>query len=616
MNKKRKFFQTINFKIPLLFIIILLISFQFIGVFFIGQLETQSVKNFKDQINTQVDFLVNNVSPILSEGREDDRTERLTQALETFSSVNRTDIRIIDTEEIIVAANFDYQQNTVGTKTNELAIKNVLVNQQSFIEETYNANKKQHSYNIIKPILSADLSRVVGVVAVSADMNRVYEQTASTAQLFTQSAAIASIASFILAVVLSQGLTRPIEEIRQQAIRISEGIYNYPVTVFGQDELGELAMTVNELAVKVKDAQELTESERQRLDGVLRHMTDGVIATDRRGHVLLVNERALQLLGIEHQAAMGISVLRLLQIRETHTLADLMEEDTEVMMYRRDREGETILKGEFSIIRRETGFITGLVCVLTDVTEQEKTEQERRDFVSNVSHELRTPLTSIKSYTEALSEGAWQDKQIAPEFLNVIQSETDRMMRMIGNLLDLSKIDGGQYKLDSEYIDFKRLVNHILNRFEFMLENGESEKKYRILRDITSREVYVEVDQDRMTQVIDNIMNNAIKYSPDGGVITVKLEDLHSRIVLSISDEGLGVPQKDLPHLFDRFYRVDKARSREQGGTGLGLAISKEVIELHGGKIWAESVENQGSTFIFELPYTNFGIDDEGWDDI
>lgn len=616
MNKKRKFFQTINFKIPLLFIIILLISFQFIGVFFIGQLETQSVKNFKDQINTQVDFLVNNVSPILSEGREDDRTERLTQALETFSSVNRTDIRIIDTEEIIVAANFDYQQNTVGTKTNELAIKNVLVNQQSFIEETYNANKKQHSYNIIKPILSADLSRVVGVVAVSADMNRVYEQTASTAQLFTQSAAIASIASFILAVVLSQGLTRPIEEIRQQAIRISEGIYNYPVTVFGQDELGELAMTVNELAVKVKDAQELTESERQRLDGVLRHMTDGVIATDRRGHVLLVNERALQLLGIEHQAAMGISVLRLLQIRETHTLADLMEEDTEVMMYRRDGEGETILKGEFSIIRRETGFITGLVCVLTDVTEQEKTEQERRDFVSNVSHELRTPLTSIKSYTEALSEGAWQDKQIAPEFLNVIQSETDRMMRMIGNLLDLSKIDGGQYKLDSEYIDFKRLVNHILNRFEFMLENGESEKKYRILREITSREVYVEVDQDRMTQVIDNIMNNAIKYSPDGGVITVKLEDLHSRIVLSISDEGLGVPQKDLPHLFDRFYRVDKARSREQGGTGLGLAISKEVIELHGGKIWAESVENQGSTFIFELPYTNFGIDDEGWDDI
>lgn len=189
-------------------------------------------------------------------------------------------------------------------------------------------------------------------------------------------------------------------------------------------------------------------------------------------------------------------------------------------------------------------------------------------------------------------------------------------MRMIGNLLDLSKIDGGQYKLDSEYIDFKRLVNHILNRFEFMLENGESEKKYRILRDITSREVYVEVDQDRMTQVIDNIMNNAIKYSPDGGAITVKLEDLHSCIVLSISDEGLGVPQKDLPHLFDRFYRVDKARSREQGGTGLGLAISKEVIELHGGKIWAESVENQGSTFIFELPYTNFGIDDEGWDDI
>ena len=616
MNKKRKLFQTINVKIPLLIIIILLISFQFIGVYFIGQLETQSVKNFKDQINVQIDFLINNVSPILTEENSEGRSDRLVQALETFSSSNRTDIRIINREEVIEATNFDYQLNSIGTKTNELAIKKVLVSRVAFAEETHDTDSKTHSYNVIKPILSTDSSKVVGAVAVKANMNRVYEQTASTAQLFLRSAAFAGVASVILAIVLSQGLTRPIEEIRQQAIRISEGVYNYPSEVFGQDELGELAETVNELAIKVKDAQELTESERQRLDGVLRHMTDGVIATDRRGHILLVNERALQLLGIEQQKAMGMSIIRLLKLKETHTLTDLMSEDTEVLMHRSDGGTKSILKGEFSIIRRETGFITGLVCVLTDVTEQEKTEQERRDFVSNVSHELRTPLTSIKSYTEALSEGAWKDGVVAPEFLNVIQSEADRMMRMISDLLDLSKIDGGQYKLESEYVDFKRLVNHILNRFEVMLQNGEMKKKYTIVRDLTSRDVYVEIDQDRMTQVIDNIMNNAIKYSPDGGVVTVKLEDLHSSIVVSVSDQGLGIPPKDIPHLFDRFYRVDKARSREQGGTGLGLAISKEVIELHGGKIWAESVENQGSTFTFELPYANFGVEDEGWDDV
>ena len=446
-------------------------------------------------------------------------------------------------------------------------------------------------------------------------MNRVYEQTQSVMSVFIQSAVIAIVGSFILALVLSQGLTMPIENMRQQALRISEGIYNYPAKIFGNDELGELAKTLNELSVKVKDSQELIESERQRLDGILRYMTDGVIATDRRGNVLLVNERALQLLGIDQQSAIGISIIRLLRLKDQYTLTDLLGDDREILMDWVDHGEYSILKGEFSVIRRETGFVTGVVCVLTDVTEQEKTEQERRDFVSNVSHELRTPLTSIKSYTEALREGAWQDQVIAPQFLNVIQLETDRMMRMIGNLLDLSKIHEGQYKLNLEYIDFKRMVSHILDRFEFMLEQNPDQKKFKLKRDFTSREIYLEIDQDRVTQVIDNILNNAIKYSPDGGVIVVKIEDSHSHVHLSIKDQGLGIPQKDIPHLFQRFYRVDKARSREQGGTGLGLAISKEIIELHGGKIWATSVEGKGSTFGFDLPYLQMDFDDEGWDD-
>lgn len=613
MKKQLKFFQTINVKIPLLFIVILLISFQFIGVYFIRQLESQSVKNFKDQIHTQVDFLINNVSPLLSEEYGADISDKLTQRLGTFSTTNRAEIRIVNTQDVVLAANYGIQQNIVNRKTNEVAIKNVLVKKELFTESRY-TQRKQHIYTVIKPILNVETGQVVGAVAVNADMSRVYEQTASTAQLFIQSSIIVGLGSSILAWVLSQGLTQPIETIRQQALRIAEGVYNYPAKIYGRDELGELARTVNELAVKVKDAQELTESERQRLDGVLRHMTDGVIATDRRGRVLLVNARALQLLEIEQDKALGMSILDLLSLRATHHLQDLMSEDVEVLMHHQSSDEQSIFKGEFSLIRRETGFITGLVCVLTDVTEQEKTEQERRDFVSNVSHELRTPLTSIKSYSEALMDGAWKDDKVAPEFLGVIQSETDRMMRMIGNLLDLSKIDGGQYKLDNEYIDFKRLVNHILNRFEMMIDTEKSTKKYTLLRDFTSREVYVEIDQDRMTQVIDNIMNNAIKYSPDGGRITVKLEDLHSSVILSISDQGLGIPQKDIPHLFERFYRVDKARSREQGGTGLGLAISKEVVELHGGKIRVESSEGHGSTFFIELPYSNLSFEDEGWD--
>ena len=344
-------------------------------------------------------------------------------------------------------------------------------------------------------------------------------------------------------------------------------------------------------------------------------MTDGVIGTDQRGNVLLVNERALYLLGIPQEAAVGMSLLKLLEIEDTYTLKNLLGGDKEIMITRYEDDIDTILKVEFSVIRRETGFVTGLVAVLTDVTEQEKTDQERRDFVSNVSHELRTPLTSIKSYSEALADGAWQDPNIAPQFLEVIQSESNRMIRMISNLLDLSKMDGGQLQTNREYIDFKRIVNHILDRFDFTLASGDVPKKYTIKRELTTRDIYVEIDQDRMTQVIDNLMNNAIKYSPDGGLVTVRLIDTQNSVILSVTDQGLGIPQKDLPHLFERFYRVDKARSREQGGTGLGLAISKEVIEMHGGRIWVDSIEGKGSTFSFELPFTVFDLDDEGWDD-
>ena len=250
--------------------------------------------------------------------------------------------------------------------------------------------------------------------------------------------------------------------------------------------------------------------------------------------------------------------------------------------------------------------------MLTDITEQEKVERERRSFVSNVSHELRTPLTSVKSYTESLQEGAWKDPEIAPAFLQVISTETDRMIRMITDLLHLSRMDQGTPQLELEFVSMNDLFGHILDRFEMMVHSEQYRKKnYKIVRDFTQRTLWVEVDQDKMMQVIDNIMNNALKYSPDGGTITCRLMETHNSIVLSVTDEGLGIPRKDLQHVFERFYRVDKARARSMGGTGLGLSISKEVLNMHGGRIWATSVENKGSTFFISLPYEVFEEEDE-----
>lgn len=263
------------------------------------------------------------------------------------------------------------------------------------------------------------------------------------------------------------------------------------------------------------------------------------------------------------------------------------------------------------MIQRETGFISGIVCVLHDVTEQEKIERERRDFVSNVSHELRTPLTSMRSYLEALIDGAWKDPEIAPNFLQVTQEETDRMIRMISDLLNLSRMDAGNSELELEYININELMSHVLDRFDMMIQSSDRPKKaFSIKREFTNRQIWTEIDTDKMMQVFDNIMNNAIKYSPDGGTITCRLQETHNSVVISVSDQGMGIPRKDLPHVFDRFYRVDKARARSMGGTGLGLAISKEVIQRHGGKIWVDSIEGKGTTFYVSLPYLPYEEDD------
>ena len=237
-------------------------------------------------------------------------------------------------------------------------------------------------------------------------------------------------------------------------------------------------------------------------------------------------------------------------------------------------------------------------------------DENRRSFVSNVSHELRTPLTSMRSYLEALEDGAWKDPEIAPHFLQVTLEETDRMIRMINDLLNLSKMDSGNAQMQMELVNFNNLVNFVLDRFDMMVTSQD--KDYQIKREFTKRDLWLEIDTDRLIQVIDNIMNNAIKYSPDGGAITVRLIETHNHIILSITDEGMGIPRKDLNKIFDRFYRVDKARARQQGGTGLGLAISREVLKAHGGSIWVESRENQGSTFYVSLPYEPY--EEEWWE--
>ncbi|OFK72691.1 PAS domain-containing sensor histidine kinase [Streptococcus sp. HMSC034E03] len=405
-----------------------------------------------------------------------------------------------------------------------------------------------------------------------------------------------------------------LRQINQKIKDLIDGDYSQVLDMQGSSEITNITNNLNDLSEVIRLTQENLEQESKRLHSILAYMTDGVLATNRRGQIIMINDMAKRQLGVERDDALNQNILELLKIEEEYELRELITQSPELMIYSQNLNGEYIsLRVRFALIRRESGFISGLVAVLHDTTEQEKEERERRLFVSNVSHELRTPLTSVKSYLEALDEGALTEP-VAPDFIKVSLDETNRMMRMVTDLLHLSRIDNATSHLDVELINFTAFITFILNRFDKMKSQDE-EKKYELVRDYPITSVWIEIDTDKMTQVIDNILNNAIKYSPDGGKITVNMKTTDDQMILSISDQGLGIPKEDLPKIFDRFYRVDKARSRAQGGTGLGLAIAKEIIKQHKGFIWAKSEYGKGSTFTIVLPYDKDAVKEEIWED-
>ena len=405
-----------------------------------------------------------------------------------------------------------------------------------------------------------------------------------------------------------------LKQLNQKIKDLIAGDYSQVLDMQGNTEITNITNNLNDLSEVIRLTQENLEQESKRLHSILSYMTDGVLATNRRGQITMINDMAKRQLGVESDDALNQNILELLKIEDEYELRDLITQSPEMMIYSQNVNGEYIsLRVRFALIRRESGFISGLVAVLHDTTEQDKEERERRLFVSNVSHELRTPLTSVKSYLEALDEGALYEP-VAPDFIKVSLDETNRMMRMVTDLLHLSRIDNATSHLDVELINFTAFITFILNRFD-KIRAQDQEKKYELVRDYPITSVWIEIDTDKMTQVIDNILNNAIKYSPDGGKITVSMKTTDDQMILSISDQGLGIPKEDLPKIFDRFYRVDKARSRAQGGTGLGLAIAKEIIKQHNGFIWAKSEYGKGSTFTIVLPYDNDAVKEEVWED-
>ncbi|EAE4341314.1 cell wall metabolism sensor histidine kinase WalK [Listeria monocytogenes] len=606
---KMRFFQSVQFKLVIMYLLLIIVAMQVIGAYFVRELEGQLEKNFQDSITNSITLLDYNAREEII--KNSDNSVKLQNDIRELlvdysrASSNLIEVRIVDDKGKILGTSNLNNQGIVGQKSNDPLVKRTLSLGTTSEDKIYKDESNKNNRVWVNVSSIKNKGQVIGAIYLVADIESVYKQVDDITNIFITGTLIAMIITAVLGILLSRTITKPIVEMKRQAYAMARGNYSRKVKVYGVDEIGELADSFNTLTKRVQEAQVMTEGERRKLSSVLAYMTDGVIATDRRGKVILINTPAEKMLRVKHESANGRSIIDVLDIGDTYQFEDLMEVDGSLTMDRSTLDKPYVLRANFSVIQRETGFNNGVIAVLHDITDQEKVDQERRDFVSNVSHELRTPLTSMHSYLEALSDGAWEDKEIAPRFLEVTQNETERMIRLVNDLLKLSRMDGGREQLEKSFVNFTDFFNHIIDRFEMM-------KKETIMfkRHIPREPVIIEIDEDKVMQVLDNIISNANKYSPDGGRISFYLKKFEDEIEVSIADEGLGVPDEDLANVFDRFFRVDKARSREMGGTGLGLAIAREVIEAHGGRIWAERNKNKGTIIKFTLPYSDLPEDD------
>ncbi|WP_204171289.1 MULTISPECIES: cell wall metabolism sensor histidine kinase WalK [unclassified Staphylococcus] len=604
-----KHFQSLHTKLVIVYVLLIVIGMQIIGLYFTNSLEKELTQTFKNNISQYAKQIEINIEKVYDEDNSVNAQKEVQNLLNEYANRQEIEeIRFIDKDQIIMATSKQSTRSLINQKANDSSIQKALslgeINSHTVLKDYGNGKQRVWVYNL--PVKTSD-DGTIGDVYIEADINDVYNQLSNINQIFIVGTGISLLITVILGFFIARTITKPITDMRNQTVEMSKGNYTQRVKIYGNDEIGELALAFNNLSKRVQEAQANTESEKRRLDSVITHMSDGIIATDRRGRVRIFNDMALTMLGMMKEEIIGHYMLNMLKLEEDFSLDEIQENNDSFLLDINESEG-IIARVNFSTIVQETGFVTGYIAVLHDVTEQQQVEQERREFVANVSHELRTPLTSMNSYIEALESGAWKDDALAPQFLSVTREETERMIRLVNDLLQLSKMDNESDQITKEIVDFNMFINKIINRHEM------SAKDTTFVREIPKQTIFTEIDPDKMTQVFDNVITNAMKYSRGDKRVEfhVKQNSLYNRMTIRVKDNGIGIPINKVDKIFDRFYRVDKARTRKMGGTGLGLAISKEIVEAHNGRIWANSVEGQGTSIFITLPCEV--LEDGDWD--
>lgn len=589
-------FKSIRWKFVTIYFILVLIAMLIAGVFIIREIDDLHVSKASQELaGVPRLFLpeLQGMNDLIS--RKDD----IDQLIDDYKRVNfgiEEEVWIIDSSRTKVVSTTSVASSSFLKEDRYINMILKTLSQQKKQESIYMGDESGRSMVQIYPIIY--YGENTGLLLLRRDLSTVDETVKKIQSIIIQVIIFSSLATIILGFIISKSISDPIKALTQKAVLMSKGNFDHHVHVQSHDEIGELSETFNFLTRRLKKSLNDISLEKTKVEAIVNHMTDGVIAVDGSGHIIMMNPKAIELLHVGTEGYFEVLFDKLIEpIAHSLTFACITASKEWSGSQAIDIE-ETVIKFSYAPYLNDKNEKNGIVYVLQDITDAEKLNTMRREFVANVSHELKTPLTSIKSYTETLLDGYVEDPTTQKEFLTVIDTEAERMTRLVKDLLQLSNFDAHKITFYKEYNDYLDLVKKSIQQ----LAMAASKKSIKVSL-VTEQEDLVGLfDLHRMEQVMINILSNAIKYTPDKGEIIVQVSRDRDDAIIRVRDNGIGIPSEDLSHIFDRFYRVDKARTRNMGGTGLGLSIAREIILGHEGSIELDSEVHKGTTVRIGIP--------------
>jgi two-component system phosphate regulon sensor histidine kinase PhoR len=587
-------FRSIRAHIAIPYIILILAATAALTIYATNITQDSYLADLEGQLSAEARLVSESVSMLLAEGASADGIDALAKRL---GQLLQARVTVIDPDGAVVG---DSEEDPAVMENHRARpeVQAALAGNQG--KSTHYSRTLGYRMMYITVPVRASGGQVIGVARVALPLTQIEERVTHLRYTIAVASLLTALLAGLLAVLIAGQITKPVRKLTDLAEQMAHGDLAGRIHVTSRDEVGRLGGAFNRMASELQTQIEAMEAQRSMLTAVLAHMADGVLITDAGGHVRLINPAAARLLGVDQEAAVGERFVALVR---DHQIAGIWrrcrecnEELSEAVEMGRQRPFLRVIATRLS----DTAEGECLV-LLQDLTEMRRLEMVRRDLVSNISHELRTPLAGLKAVVDTLRDGALEDPPAARRFLDRIETEVDALTQMVQELLELSRIESGQVPLRLVPTALADLVIPPVSRLQPQAERGGLSMTVDLASPGEEPGLpYVLADAERVREVVTNLVHNAIKFTPAGGQVTISAHVAGEEVIISVQDTGTGIPADDLPRIFERFYKADRARSG--GGTGLGLSIARHIVQGHGGRIWAESVEGRGSIFYFSLP--------------